>query len=147
MGFQSFGFTSDWITKWHKIIQPVTKHSSAKPKENASYFWHYSENCSIGKDLCLESLFQNAHNPLARLLNLLKGQEESSGQTNYFKWCKSTVTYKILFKFHFQTLTRGLTMFGEKIFCLDGSNNIWVCYKNLVSNSMLQFEFFENLAL
>ena len=41
-----FGFTSNWLRKWHEIFWPITKHSNAKPKQFRNYFLHSTENCS-----------------------------------------------------------------------------------------------------
>ena len=40
-------FTSDWSEKWREIFWPITERSRAKPKQNANYFRHSIENCSI----------------------------------------------------------------------------------------------------
>ena len=48
-----FGFTSDWLKKWHKNFEPI-KWSNAKPKQFANYFWHAIENHS--KELLFKCL-------------------------------------------------------------------------------------------
>ena len=42
-----FGFTSDWLKKWHECFDPITELSNAKPKPFANYFRHSIENRSI----------------------------------------------------------------------------------------------------
>jgi len=33
-----FGFISDWMRKWRKIVKPITKRSNVKPKQMQSNF-------------------------------------------------------------------------------------------------------------
>ncbi len=33
-----FGFSSDWLRKWRKIFEPITKRSNAKPKQTQLTF-------------------------------------------------------------------------------------------------------------
>ena len=41
-----FGFTSDWLKKWHENFEPISEWSNAKPKQFVNYFRHSIENRS-----------------------------------------------------------------------------------------------------
>ena len=43
MNMIGFGFTSDWLRKWHKYFKPITKHINAKPKQMQNTFDTYVE--------------------------------------------------------------------------------------------------------
>ena len=69
-----FGFTSDWLKKWHEFCQPITKRYNAKPKQSENYFRHSIKNRSI---LTLCVIYHNVI-LLQRICKILQEQGEVS---------------------------------------------------------------------
>ena len=43
-----FGFTSDWLRKWHEISKPISKRINAKPKQMQITFDSHVKIALIG---------------------------------------------------------------------------------------------------